>query len=86
MIIASVVGVVLLIIIIVAVVVSKKNADGGGSGPSRDLGGISPDSIPPGAPAWLDPFKWKDTADFNLTYTAQSIGDLPLMGLFSSWE
>jgi glucan 1,3-beta-glucosidase len=85
-IIGGVAAAIILIIIIVAVVVSKKNAEGSGSGPRTDLSGISPSSIPPGAPAWLDPFKWKDTADFNLTYTAQSIGDLPLMGLFSAWE
>jgi len=84
--IAGIAAVVLLVVIIVAVVVSKKNAEGGDAKSSSSLSGISPSSIPPGSPAWLDPFKWKDTADFNLTFTDQMIGDLPLMGLFFSWE
>src|SRR3569833_354376 len=77
--------VLLIIIIAVAVVVSKKNSDGSDSKTSG-LGGISPSSIPSGAPSWLDPFQWQDTTDFNLTYTAQTVGDLPVMGLLSSWE
>jgi len=83
---AGIAAVVLLIVVVVAVVVSKKNAGGGGDAKSSNLSGISPSSIPPGSPAWLDPFQWKDTADFNLTFTSQTVGDLPLIGLFSSWE
>lgn len=77
-------AVIILIIIVIAVVVSKKNADS--SNATGGLDSISPSSIPPGAPAWLDPFQWKDTTDFNLTYTAQTVGDLPIMGLYTSWD
>ncbi|KAK3503545.1 glycoside hydrolase superfamily [Neurospora crassa] len=83
--------VIVIIIIIIAVTVSKKKSDDGdGKGsndtPSQGLGDISPDDIPADAPAWLNPFKWADTTDFNLTYTAQTVGDLPVMGLFSQWD
>ncbi|KAH6611647.1 glycoside hydrolase superfamily [Chaetomium tenue] len=50
------------------------------------LGGVSPDSIPKGAPSWLNPFVWEDTADFNLTYTDETVGGLPLMGLDTEWD
>ncbi|KAK3381351.1 glucan 1,3-beta-glucosidase 2 [Podospora didyma] len=90
-IIAGVLGVIFLIIIIaVAVVVSKNNSNGDGNGSgssgSNDLNGISPSSIPAGAPSWLNPFVWQDTTGFNVTYTDATVGDLPLMGLYSSWD
>lgn len=34
----------------------------------------------------LDPFTWYDTRDFNLTYTEETVGGLPVMGLFSEWD
>ena len=71
---------IIIVIIVVAVVVSKK------SSPKSGLDGISRDSIPPGAPSWLDPFQWANTDDFNLTYTDHTVGDLPVMGLHSSWD
>ncbi|KAB5566890.1 glucan 1,3-beta-glucosidase 2 [Coniochaeta sp. 2T2.1] len=89
--------VVAIVIIVVAVVVSKKksgsddsNSSGSGKGdspssPSGGIGSIDPTSIPVGSPSWLDPFQWADTTDFNCTYTDQTVGDLPLMGLFSVW-
>ncbi|KAK0743296.1 glycoside hydrolase superfamily [Schizothecium vesticola] len=87
------VGVVLVIILIiaVAVVVSKKNSgdddeEGLSGGKPSGLGTISPDTIPPGSPPWLNPFVWADTTDFNVTYTNQMVGDLPVMGLFSEWD
>ncbi|KAM5474479.1 putative glucan 1,3-beta-glucosidase [Microsporum audouinii] len=85
----------LVIIITVAVVVSKKNGGGGThpdgpvtTGPSHsELDGISPDSIPPDAKGtYLDPFSWYDTADFNVTYTDETVGGLPIMGLNSTWD
>ncbi len=80
------IAVVLVIVIIaVAVTVSKNNANASSS-PTAGLNGVSPNSIPAGAPSWLNPFQWQDTTDFNLTYTNQTVGDLPVMGLFSSWE
>ncbi|GBF65674.1 glucan 1,3-beta-glucosidase [Trichophyton mentagrophytes] len=93
-----VVGVCLLllaIIIAVAVLVSKKNAGGGKhpdgpvtTGPSHsELDGISPNSIPSDAKGThLDPFSWYDTADFNVTYTDETVGGLPIMGLNSTWD
>lgn len=87
------VGVVLVIILIiaVAVVVSKKNSGddedkGLSGGKPSGLGSISPDTIPAGSPSWLNPFVWADTTDFNVTYTNQMVGDLPVMGLFSEWD
>ncbi|KAK3316138.1 glucan 1,3-beta-glucosidase 2 [Apodospora peruviana] len=85
--------VILILIIVVAVVVGKNNSgDGDGGGDSSgdkssgSLDSISPSSIPAGAPAWLNPFQWLDTNDFNLTYTNATVGDLPIMGLFSKWD
>lgn len=82
------IGLIALIVIIavVAVVVSKKKKTSDSSEESSGIDKISPDSIPSGAPSWLDPFKWQDTTGFNLTYTTESVGDLPVMGLFSSWD
>ncbi|KAM7191571.1 Glycoside hydrolase superfamily [Rhypophila sp. PSN 637] len=90
----GVVLVVTILIIAVAVVVSnnkKGDDDGGGTTGKTDmsnggLNSISPSSIPPDAPNYLNPFKWADTTDFNLTYTEETVGDLPLMGLYSSWD
>lgn len=67
-------------------VVSQKNKGGDSDGSSGGLDSISPSSIPPGAPSWLDPFQWQDTTGFNLTYTDEMVGDLPVMGLYSDWD
>ena len=87
------VALVVILIIAIAVVVSKKNSgnddeEGSGSGEAESggLDSIDPASIPNGAPSWLNPFKWADTTHFNLTYTAETVGDLPVMGLFSKWD
>lgn len=94
----AVVIVLLAIIIPVAVVVSKKNgsssdsagtssSSSGGKPSNSNLDGISQSSIPQSAQGtWLDPFSWYDTTDFNVTYTDEKIGGLPVMGLFSSWD
>ncbi|KAI1124545.1 glycoside hydrolase family 5 protein [Nemania abortiva] len=77
--------VVLIIIIVVAVVVSKKNTSktSGSSGSS----GIDEDSVPTAARGtYLDPFTWYDTTDLNTTYTNETVGDLPIMGLFTDWD
>ncbi|OIW25207.1 glycoside hydrolase [Coniochaeta ligniaria NRRL 30616] len=86
--------VVVILIIVVAVVVSKKNSGDSKSSSSSStsssssggIGSIDPNSIPAGTPSYLDPFQWADTTDFNCTYTNQTVGDLPLMGLFSAWD
>jgi glucan 1,3-beta-glucosidase len=80
--------VLLIIIIIVAAVVvpnsgSGEEKRGESSGSESGLAGIS---VPNGAPSWLNPFVWQDTADFNLTYTTETVGDLPIMGLNLSWD
>jgi glucan 1,3-beta-glucosidase len=36
--------------------------------------------------SYLDPFTWLDTRDFNLTYTNETVGGLPIMGLNSTWD
>ncbi|PIB02479.1 putative glucan 1,3-beta-glucosidase D [Cercospora beticola] len=94
--------VLLAIIIPVAVVVSKKNSSGGGDGlggatsaasggsgkpNNSNLDDISKDSIPEQYKGtWLDPFSWYDTQDFNVTFTDQMVGGLPVMGLMSQWD
>ncbi|KAI1310712.1 glycoside hydrolase family 5 protein [Xylaria venustula] len=84
-IIAGISLVVIIIIIVVAVVVSKKNT----SKASLDsgLGDVDPDSVPTAARGtYLDPFTWYDTTDLNTTYTNETVGDLPVMGLFTDWD
>ncbi|KAF2172553.1 glycoside hydrolase family 5 protein [Zasmidium cellare ATCC 36951] len=96
----GVVVVLLAIIIPVAVVLSNKNhsssssssgAAAGGdnsTAPSNsNLNGISEDDIPKDVQGtWLDPFTWYDTDDFNVTYTAATVGGLTVMGLNSTWD
>lgn len=85
--------VILIIIIVAAVVVGKKGSKKSGS--STDSGSSasclkcnlpSEDSIPSDAPDYLNPFNWYDTIDFNVTYTDVTVGDLPIMGLNSTWD
>ncbi|KAL2174472.1 glycoside hydrolase family 5 protein [Thermothelomyces heterothallicus CBS 202.75] len=86
-------SVLLIIVIIVAAVVvpkagsgEEKRDDKSSESSDGNLAGISPDSIPEGAPSWLNPFVWQDTTDFNLTYTDEMVGDLPVMGLNTDWD
>ncbi|PVH98205.1 glycoside hydrolase family 5 protein [Periconia macrospinosa] len=55
---------------------ANKNLDGKdrNSVPEADRGGI------------LDPWSWYDTTDFNVTYTSEKVGGLPIMGLNSTWN
>ncbi|KAI1211252.1 glycoside hydrolase family 5 protein [Annulohypoxylon truncatum] len=86
-IIAGVALVVLIIIIVVAVVVSKKNSSNNSDADKSNLSGVSEDSIPVAARGtYLDPFTWYDTTDLNVTYTNETVGDLPIMGLFTDWD
>ncbi|KAJ9195096.1 CAZyme family GH5 [Paecilomyces variotii] len=90
------IGVVIILLIIIiptAVVVSKKKSNdssdsSSSSGDSNsNLKGISPDSIPASAKGTvLDPFTWYTTTDFNVTYTNETVGGLPIMGLNSTWD
>ncbi|RHZ46567.1 putative exo-beta-1,3-glucanase [Aspergillus thermomutatus] len=85
---------ILVIVIPVAVVVSKKHdkksepADPQGTTPANsNLDGLSHDSIPAYAQGtYLDPWTWYDTTDFNVTFTNETVGGLPIMGLNSTWD
>lgn len=67
---------------------TKQAADADEDKPANaNLKGISRDSIPQSAKGTdLDPFSWYDTSDFNVTYTDETVGDLPIMGLNSTWD
>lgn len=91
-----------IIIPVAIVVSKKSSGSGGGSGngggggggatqggdpPNTNLKGIDQNSIPTASKnTILDPFIWYDTTDFNLTYTNQTVGGLPVMGLNSTWD
>ncbi|KAI2628750.1 glycoside hydrolase family 5 protein [Hypoxylon sp. NC1633] len=86
-IIAGVALVVLIIIIVVAVVVSKKNESGDSGADKSSLDNMSENDVPPAARGtYLDPFTWYDTTDLNATYTNDTVGGLPIMGLFTTWD
>ena len=54
---------------------------------NSNLNGTSENDIPVAAKgSYLDPFTWYDTQDFNVTYTNETFGGLPIMGLNSSWN
>ncbi|KAF1953043.1 glycoside hydrolase [Byssothecium circinans] len=88
----------LAIIIPVAVVASKKKSEepgasassgsSGSSAPSNsNLEGKDRNSVPEkDRGGILDPWAWYDTTDFNVTYTPTLIGDLPIIGLNSTWD
>jgi len=91
----------LLLIILIPVgvlVVGKQNNGGGGGGSgarsaanggpdNSNLGSINQNDIPSSAKGGiLDPFTWYDTHDFNVTYTDETYGGLPIMGLNSTWD
>lgn len=84
--------IILIIAIVVAVVVSKNKSDPVESQAASDtakpknsnLDGLNEDSYPKGT--YFDPFTWYDTEDFNLTYTGQLVGGLPVMGLNTSYN
>lgn len=65
---------------------------GGGSSDGNDpsnsnLKGMDENDIPTSAKgSILDPFTWYDTTDFNVTYTDETVGGLPVMGLNSTWN
>ncbi|KAJ2970615.1 hypothetical protein NQ176_g8107 [Zarea fungicola] len=84
---------ILIIIIAVAVAVSQKKKGGGGGGggnntsSSSSLDGQDPNSIPAKwKNTYLDPWTWATTADFNVTFTDEMVGNLPVMGLYSNWD
>ncbi|KAG5984022.1 hypothetical protein E4U55_006387 [Claviceps digitariae] len=79
----------LIIIIVVAVVVSKNNSAGNpkSKSTSSSLDGKDASKVPTQwKNTYLDPWSWKSTTDFNVTFTDQTVGGLPVMGLFTSWD
>lgn len=78
----------IIIIAVVAVVVSKKNSSGGdSSSKSSSLDGKDPNEVPDKwKGTYLDPWSWQTTTGFNVTFTDQMVGGLPVMGLYSSWD
>lgn len=89
----GILALVLAIVIPVAVVVSKKkgSSSSGSSAAAAPatsgLTGVSESDIPVAARGtYLDPFTWYDTTDFNVTYTNDTVGGLPVMGLYSTWD
>ncbi|KGQ04923.1 putative glucan 1,3-beta-glucosidase D [Beauveria bassiana D1-5] len=83
--------VLLIVIIAVAVAVSQKKGGGGGGGndtsSSSSLSGQDRNSIPEKwRNTYLDPWTWATTTDFNVTFTDEMVGDLPVMGLYSKWD
>ena len=86
-----IVAILLLIIFVpvgVLVIGKKENQTGSSSGPSNaNLKDVDPNSVPAAAKGTdTDPFTWYDTTDFNVTYTSETVGGLPVMGLMSSWD
>jgi glucan 1,3-beta-glucosidase len=78
--------VILIVVIAVAVVVSKNNSSNLGSNKSN-LNNVSQDTVPSAARGtYLDPFSWYETTDFNVTYTNETVGGLPVMGLFTDYD
>jgi glucan 1,3-beta-glucosidase len=86
--------VVIIILIVVPTVVSQQNKDdddsssSSSSGASKaNLDGRDPSEVPTEwKNTYLDPWSWYDTNDFNITFTAATVGDLPVMGLDSDWD
>jgi glucan 1,3-beta-glucosidase len=58
------------------------------SGPkNHNLDGKDPNSVPAADKGGiLDPWAWYDTDDFNVTYTKETVGGLPIIGLNSTWD
>ena len=97
MIIIGVVSVLILLAIIipVAVLMSKKSNDtpqsdaaASASTPKNsNLDGKDPNSVPAADKGTIyDPWSWYDTEDFNVTYTKELVGGLPIIGLNSTWN
>ncbi|KAL5114326.1 hypothetical protein ACEQ8H_007801 [Pleosporales sp. CAS-2024a] len=90
----------LAIIIPVAAMVSNKssgskNSSGSSSGSAAadsqsltgNLDGKDRNSVPQAdRGTYYDPWSWYDTRDFNVTYTKETVGGLPVIGLNSTWD
>ena len=82
--------IILLLIILIPVgvlVVGKQQGNSGGGPDNSNLKGVNQGDIPSYAKgSYLDPFTWYDTQDFNVTFTNDTVGGLPVMGLNSKWD
>ncbi|KAI0477469.1 glycoside hydrolase family 5 protein [Xylariaceae sp. FL0804] len=86
-IIAVCIFVVIILIIVIGVVVGKKNPSSStDSGSSSSSGDLSSDVPIAARGTYLDPSTWYDTTDFNTTYTNQTVGGLPIEGLYTKWD
>jgi glucan 1,3-beta-glucosidase len=97
-----VVSILLLLAIIIPVGVTLSNKSSGNSGSSGGGGGVAAGSSGPNNSnlggkdrssvpeadrgGILDPWSWYDTDDFNVTYTNELVGGLPIIGLNSTWD
>ena len=90
LIIAACLVVILVLIVGLAVGITdhkKHNASTSSSPANASLTNISPDTIPVWAKGtYLDPFTWYDTAEFNLTFTNNTVGGLSVMGLNTTFD
>ncbi|KAI6249460.1 putative glucan 1,3-beta-glucosidase D [Erysiphe necator] len=90
--------IVILLITIATVVLSKKKKNhpsiinqvttsDSGKPSNANLNNIAESSIPMEAKdTYLDPFSWYDTTDFNVTFTNETVGGLPIMGINFTWD
>ncbi|KAH7381180.1 glycoside hydrolase superfamily [Phaeosphaeria sp. MPI-PUGE-AT-0046c] len=88
--------IILAIIIPVAVMLSNKksggdssstNAAAGATPKTSNLDGHDRNSVPEAdRGSYYDPWAWFDTYDFNVTYTKEQVGGLPIIGLNSTWD
>ncbi|OSS47124.1 hypothetical protein B5807_10090 [Epicoccum nigrum] len=97
-IIIGVVSLLLLLAIIIpvgVVLANKKSGDPSSSDAATgqsgsltgNLDGKDPNSVPKEDKGGIfDPWSWYDTVDFNVTYTKQLVGGLPIIGLNSTWN
>ncbi|PKS07207.1 hypothetical protein jhhlp_005809 [Lomentospora prolificans] len=71
---------------------SGSNSGSSGSNPGSDSDAepvecSTADDIPSEyKDTWLDPTSWYDMTGFNCSFTAELVGDLPVVGLNSSWD
>lgn len=95
------IGLIVLVVVLAAVlipvglvVLRKSDSSGsGGSGngnasnSSSSSSTSSDNSVPESMKGtYFDPSTWLDTTDFNTTYTNETVGGLPIMGLNSTWD
>lgn len=89
-----IIGLVLLLLAIlipVGVYLGSKNSKNTDAAPTSSVGSNNGDlngvNVPTSAKgSYLDPFTWLDTKDFNVTYTNETVGGLPIIGLNSKWD